>query len=166
MMKNWYLLYCKAKSEQRAAQNFTIQGVESFLPMVEVEKISRGKKLQRREVLFPCYLFIHFDPQQIAFTTIESTRGASRLIRFGAKLDPIPDAIMDKLIADCGNTPSGPAAVDELPKSGDKVEIIAGCFKGIEAIYHMGKGEERSIVFLNLLGKLQSLSIENKSLKL
>jgi transcriptional antiterminator RfaH len=165
-MKNWYLLYCKPKNEQRAVQNFANQGIDCFLPLMTVEKIVRGKKRQLSEVLFPCYLFIYFDPEQLSVTTVESTRGASRLICFGGKISPIPVAVVEKLMTDCGDVERSPRLMNQLPKSGDKVEIIVGCFKGIDAIYHLGKGAERSIVFLNLLGSLQTLDIDNKSLKL
>ncbi|MGL5339920.1 MAG: transcription termination/antitermination NusG family protein, partial [Aeromonas veronii] len=41
-MKKWYLAYCKPKEEARARAHLDAQGIESYYPMVEIEKLRRG----------------------------------------------------------------------------------------------------------------------------
>ena len=60
-MKNemqWFLLQTKVKQEQRAAENLERQGVVSFCPMIRIDKISRGRRAEVLDVLFPGYLFV------------------------------------------------------------------------------------------------------------
>lgn len=76
-MKCWYLLYCKRSEQQRAEQGLLRQVIECYYPQV-------------LEPLFPNYVFANFDPENIAFTTVRSTRGVIDFVRQG----PMP-AVLD-----------------------------------------------------------------------
>ena len=52
-----------------------------------------------------------------------------------------------------------------LRESGDKVQITEGPFAGLEAIYDMAKGEDRCLVFLDMLGKQQRIIVEETTLR-
>jgi len=45
------------------------------------------------------------------------------------------------------------AMVAKVFSEGDKVEILQGTFKGMEAIFNTYKGEERAMLFLNFMTK-------------
>lgn len=77
-MKKWYLAYCKPKEEARARAHLDAQGIESYYPMVEIEKLRRGKRVPVREPMFPNYLFIFVDLEEVTPVTLKSTRGISR----------------------------------------------------------------------------------------
>ncbi|MBT6423236.1 MAG: transcription/translation regulatory transformer protein RfaH, partial [Porticoccaceae bacterium] len=47
---DWFLLQTKSREELRAADNLARQEVESFCPMIRVEKIARGKRIEAVEV--------------------------------------------------------------------------------------------------------------------
>ena len=47
-----------------------------------------------------------------------------------------------------------------LFKSGDKVKLISGPFAGLEAVYDMAKGEDRARVLLEVLGRVQRLTVD------
>ncbi|CAA2929399.1 Transcription antitermination protein RfaH [Arsenophonus endosymbiont of Bemisia tabaci Q2] len=57
----------------------------------------RGKRIKITESLFPNYLFIKFNPEEIHTTTIRSTRGVSHFIRFGLYPVIVPDNIINEL---------------------------------------------------------------------
>lgn len=37
------------------------QGVDSYYPMVQIEKLQRGHRVARMEPMFPSYLFVQVD---------------------------------------------------------------------------------------------------------
>ncbi|BBC39541.1 transcription antitermination protein RfaH [Photobacterium damselae subsp. piscicida] len=71
-MKGWYLLYCKRSEQERAVINLDRQGVECYYPQVRIDKIVRGKKQEVLEPLFPSYVFVYFDPEQVSYTSVRS----------------------------------------------------------------------------------------------
>ena len=98
-MKKWYLAYCKPKEEARARAHLAAQGVESYYPMVEVEKLRRGKRVPQREPMFPNYLFIYVDLEVVTPVTLKSTRGISRIIHFGKEWSPVSSQLIYRLMS-------------------------------------------------------------------
>ncbi|MBT7564535.1 MAG: transcription/translation regulatory transformer protein RfaH, partial [Porticoccaceae bacterium] len=66
---NWFLLQTKSRQEQRAAENLDRQAVTSFCPMIKVEKISRSRRVESLEVLFPGYLFVQLGETSVSATS-------------------------------------------------------------------------------------------------
>ena len=54
----WYLVYCKANDLIRAKKNFKIQNIESYYPLVNLQKSRYGKINYKLTPLFKNYLFI------------------------------------------------------------------------------------------------------------
>lgn len=148
-MNNWHLIYTKSRQEEVAFNNLVRQGYETYLPFVTVEKILRGKKSVIKEPMFPKYLFVRFSIKgNQNWAPIRSTKGVSHLVTFGntqATLDnDVVDALKQKL-----DLHSSIKAF----QLNDKVEIIDGPFKGLEAIFKIYDGEERAVLFLNFMSK-------------
>lgn len=156
-MESWYLLYCKRGQLARAQEHLQRQGVPSFSPMYQVEKIVRGKKTVIDEPLFPNYLFIELDPERIHTTTISATRGVSHFIRFGKMPVTVPFSLIKNLMMQ----PKLQMRAPSMPKCGDKVFITEGIFEGLEAIYAEPDGETRSILLLNLINQKVEHKISN-----
>lgn len=160
-MQSWYLIYCKRGQLLRAQEHLTRQQVQCFTPLYVGEKLVRGKRKQVEEPLFPNYLFIHFDPEQIHTTTIHSTRGVSHFVRFGQRYATLTDAVIQQLqeydthLFQQANT----------LQAGTKVMITEGIFAGLEAIYREPDGEARSILLLTLLEKEVSYYADNLTFK-
>lgn len=157
-MESWYLLYCKRGQLLRAKEHLERQEVHCMAPMIDLEKIVRGKRTTVNEPLFPNYLFIEFDPETIHTTTISSTRGVSHFVRFGAQPATVPSSVVATL-----QTEAMPAGCDpETPQAGDEVLITEGTFEGLRAIFAEPDGEARSMLLLNLLNKQVTRSLDNK----
>lgn len=160
-MESWYLLYCKRGQVLRAKEHLERQEVACFTPIASVEKVSQGKRITVTEPLFPNYMFISFNPEFIHTTTIQSTRGVSHFIRFGALPAIIPQDLIDKLLqADIGHI-----IEPGTPGQGDQVEIIEGALAGIRAIFAEPDGETRSILLLSVLNKEVRQSVNNKDFR-
>ncbi|HHR6458514.1 TPA: transcription termination/antitermination NusG family protein [Providencia alcalifaciens] len=50
-MEHWYLVYCKRGQTLRAIEHLEHQGVNSFSPRYETEKIIRGRRKKTMEAL-------------------------------------------------------------------------------------------------------------------
>ncbi|WP_323084053.1 transcription/translation regulatory transformer protein RfaH [Providencia alcalifaciens] len=156
-MEKWYLLYCKRGQLDRAVEHLTRQHVTCMTPMTEMEKVVRGKRTVITEALFPNYLFVKFDHEQIHTTTIQSTRGVSHFIRFGALPAEVPEEIIELI----QQTPVGHTQSPDLPSQGDSVVITEGIFAGVKAIFNEPNGESRSILLLNILNTTVAKVIDN-----
>lgn len=157
-MKKWYLLYCKRQQLLRAMQHLTQQNVRCLAPHYEVEKCYRGRRNIVIEPLFPNYLFVEFDYEHIAMSTVQATRGVSHFIRFGPWPVIVPEEVINSLHARENESPPS----SSLPQPGDSVIIREGIYAGISAIYGQPDGMTRAILLLNLLNTTVPKSFDNR----
>jgi transcriptional antiterminator RfaH len=163
---NWLLLQVKPRQEMRALENLERQQAQCYCPFIQVEKLSRGKRIQVTEALFPGYLFINAQPQQggLSYTTIRSSRGVSKIVSFGAEPITIPEALIEELKQ---REDSGLINAQEknLPLKGDRVNILEGPFKGLQAVYSHADGQQRAVVLINLLHQQTPTSLTNTQIQ-
>ena len=163
-MESWFLLQTKPRQEIRAVENLERQGVISFCPQISVEKLSRGKRVEAQEVLFPGYLFISFNYQTIASSKIRSTRGVSHFVTSSGAPVKVPQQLIDGLKQRVAG--GGVEASPNLPKTGDKLEILEGPFRGLDAIFSQPDGNSRATVLINLLNQQVKATLPFTSLNL
>lgn len=156
-MESWYLLYCKRGQLLRAQEHLQRQEVNCLTPMITLEKLVRGKRTAVSEPLFPNYMFVKFNPELIHTTTVNSTRGVSHFVRFGAQ----PAIVTDDVIEQLTHYQSENITDPDTPYPGDNVVITEGAFEGLEAIFSEPDGEARSMLLLNLLNKQVKQSVRN-----
>ncbi|GAA4364611.1 transcription/translation regulatory transformer protein RfaH [Kangiella marina] len=159
----WYLVHCKPRQELRAEENLENQSINSFLPLMSIDKVVRGKRQMVEEVMFPGYLFVELPLSGELWAKIRSTRGIRDFVRFGGKPARISLELLEQLkVLETNlvtNTDVG------TPKEGDRVRILRGPFKDLEGVFQMADGERRSIVLLNILGKESKLELLNKDIE-
>jgi transcriptional antiterminator RfaH len=151
-------VHTKPRQEARALENLQNQGFVCFMPMLEVEKVRRGKVQRLTEPMFSRYLFIQLDETSRSWAPIRSTLGVSKLVSFG----PHPAKVPPELIRFLQESPV--AEVQRLFAPGDKVQITEGPLKGLEATYQAHDGEMRAMVLVDLLGQPQKLKLAMTSL--
>lgn len=161
----WYLLHTKPKQETRAKEHLENQGVECFLPQVEMEKIVRGKRKMVLEVLFPNYIFAYLDGQSIAWSSVRSTRGVRDFVKFGLQLARVPDVIVASLQqrVEGGDWSLSSDFNNPTPQKGDSVSILEGAFKDLKGVFQRAQGEERSIILLTILNKTTEIEVDNRA---
>ena len=148
-MSHWHLIYTKPHQEKVALYNLTRQNYQCYLPLINKEKILQGKKILSKEPMFPRYLFVRLSNNgQQNWSPIRSSKGVSHLVNFGGLAASLDDEMMDKLQQKIDK-----AIAVKVFFTGDKVEILKGPFKGMEAIFNTYKGEERAMLFLNFMAK-------------
>ena len=159
MARAWYLVQSKPRNEARALENLVRQGYETYLPLMEVERLQRGKLLKKMEPLFPRYLFLHLEEGNDNWGPIRSTLGVAGMVRFGQAYAVVSDEVM--------------AAVRErtqdikksLFESGDNVRVVSGPLLGLEGVFEIADGEQRSFVLLEFMQKQQRVSVSTADLR-
>ena len=166
IMSNWLLLQVKPKQEVRALENLQRQGGECYCPKILIEKLSRGKRIEVEEALFPGYLFINAQPEQngLTYTSIRSSRGVSKIVGFGAEPIKVPETLIEQIKYREQADSMGFMAKD-LPQPGDNINILQGPFKGLKAVFSHTDGMQRSIVLINLLNQQTPTSFANTQIK-
>ena len=96
VLRHWFLIYSKPQQERVAVQNLERQGYETYLPMLRRSRRRQGKKFETVEPLFPRYLFVNLSEELDDWGPIRSTRGVSRMIRFGNEAARVPDEFVDE----------------------------------------------------------------------
>ena len=161
-MESWFLLQTKSKQENRAVENLERQGVDSFCPMIRVEKLSRGSRVVKQEALFPGYLFVHFDQESVSSTTVRSTRGVSHFVTSAGAPVKVPESLISQLRQ--RTDPDNEETASSLPRKGDWLQIVDGSFRGLNAVFSQPDGNQRAIVLINLLNQQVSASLPYASL--
>lgn len=155
----WYAVHTKPKQEARALENLENQGFSCFLPLLDVEKMRRGKVQRVTEPMFSRYLFIHLNETTQNWSPIRSTMGVHKLVSFG----PHPAKVPPELIEALKEAP--PETLERLFAPGDPVAFADGPLKGLEGVYQAHDGETRAFVLVDLLGQPQKLKVALESLK-
>jgi transcriptional antiterminator RfaH len=153
---HWYLVHTKPRQEKCALQNLEWQGYECYLPIVSSEKLRQNASVFVDEPLFPRYLFSRLGRggSDKSWNPIGSTRGVSRLVRFGTEPAKVEDTLIDFL-----KVRESTAQPIPLFKPGERVQVLDGPFAGIEGIYQMADGERRVIVLIELLSKSVAMRV-------
>lgn len=164
-MIRWHLVHTKIRQERVAMAHLERQGYSCFLPLLWTEKLRKGAVHTTQEPLFPRYLFIRLDntaQSSQSWGPIRSTVGVSRLVSFGNTPATLDDGLVEQLRAQSLAAAQTP---QRLFSPGDAVQVTAGAFAGLDAVYQMADGDSRVMVLLHLLSQPVSLSVSPASLR-
>src|SRR5690606_14578695 len=94
--KAWYCARTKPKHEHIAAANLVSNlGLEVFNPRLRTERATRRGLVRSVEPLFPCYIFVHCEPQE--WNAVRFVSGVSTLVHFGDQIPSVPQIVVDEL---------------------------------------------------------------------
>lgn len=155
----WLVVTCKPRQETIAQENLLRQGFTVYLPRIQVKKRNKDKWIDKVEALFPRYLFIQLDTDLKSIAPVRSTRGVVGVVRFGEQ----PAVIADELIAAIRQRENPQSNLHQETKAlfapGERVSFAGANFAGLEGIFLADDGEKRVIIMLEMLGKLNKVSI-------
>ncbi|MCK5237680.1 MAG: hypothetical protein KAR06_11950 [Deltaproteobacteria bacterium] len=145
-MLNWYLIYTKPKYEDIVSARLSGSDFEVFNPKLKERKSIRRKVVEVISPLFPCYIFVKTD-LTANYRLLKYTRGIRRIVGTESLPAPVHQNIIDTIRASMED-----GIVTVKPHrflSGEEVEIKAGPFEGLEAIFICEmKGMERVSILL------------------
>ncbi|MGV0953184.1 MAG: transcription/translation regulatory transformer protein RfaH [Fluviibacter sp.] len=159
MTRAWYLVQSKPRNETRALDNLVRQGYQTFLPMIEVERIQRGKLLKKMEPLFPRYIFLSLEEGNDNWGPIRSTLGVAGMVRFGLAYATLSDALIDELRERTQEVKKA------LFEAGENIRVVSGPLLGLEGVFQIADGEQRSFVLLEFMQKQQRVSVSTADLR-
>ena len=163
--RNWYLLTSKPKQDEKAEKQLLNQGYKIYRPLARRLRKSRGKMVERIESLFPRYIFIHLDLVEDNWFPIRSTIGVSDFVRFGGEPAKVPSEIVTTLKLQEDEVANKAIDLDRF-KRGEKIIVNYGAFKGLQAVFECYEdGEQRSVVLLQMLGKMTKLTVDTVAIE-
>ncbi len=160
-MDRWFVVYSKPKQEARAQQQLSLQGFETYAPLVKTQKIAKQKIVTREEYLFPRYIFIRCQDTN-TLNGIRYTRGVSGLVKFGDTLASVPNGFIRELMEH--QLQIAQQKTEGLFEKGQQLEILSGPFSKLNGIFLHLDGDERCMILLDFLGSSVTLSIEVNNL--
>ena len=133
-----------------------LSGFEVYAPRLRTYRLSHGRKIEGRPLLFPSYVFVAIVAQWHAARWCP---GVIRLVMAG---DAMPATVPDGVIAALQARERG--GLIELPRPpkfrpGDRVRVRHGPFIGLVGLYAGMKPHERVEVLLALLGGSQRVTL-------
>jgi transcription antitermination factor NusG len=124
MGKQWIILKTQPRRELRACGALAARGVECYVPTLP----PRGSRPQ--ELMFPGYAFARVDSQADDVLRARSAPGIAYALPRDAPPTLLPDGFIAALRARASD-PSGSL----LPGRGERVTIVAGPFRWVEALF-------------------------------
>ncbi|WP_440057848.1 transcription termination/antitermination NusG family protein [Pseudomonas fragariae (ex Marin et al. 2024)] len=96
-MKNWYLLMHNSTHNKSITAEMARIGVEFFFPTrTKIRKRpDRPSCIKSEQPLFPGYLFLNFDPEEIHTTKITALTGAHGFVKFAGDACVVQDAVVE-----------------------------------------------------------------------
>lgn len=156
--ENWFVAQLKPQGLRLAVQNLDRQGFLHFCPKRLETTIKRGKPIASEKPLFPGYLFVQFDPAEAGWTSINGTRGITRLIITDLrKPNSLPAEFMSGLMARCDTV----GVVTALPdlEIGDTIRVLSGPFAEAVARIEQFTDDERLQILMDLMGQKTRISV-------
>ena len=150
--------------------DFAIFDVEHDL---EVRLAKSGEVISPQSLVNPLtvfanYLFVEFDDKTVSALSINYTRGVNRIVSFGSTPSQVPDQLISQLKERIEQ--SDKSMITELPEKGEKLEVLDGPFRGLNAVFSQIDGDSRAIVLITILSQkvravmpLRNLSRRNAS---
>jgi len=142
----WYAVYTKPKREDAVAGSLENAGIEVFNPRLKQKKYMQGAYRNKISPLFPCYVFVKFEPETTAHM-IKYTRGVKRVVG-GDFPWPVSDEVIDLIR---NQEEDGIIAIKPPQlKYGDSVAINDGPLSGLRGIFEKElNGQERVVLLLS-----------------
>ncbi len=149
--ERWFAVNTQPLAETRARRNLENQGFRTFLPRRRKTRCHARQLTVIKAPLFPRYLFIAFDPLRDQWRKVNSTFGVSRLVMRGEAPHPVPDGVVEALIA--VTVDGGIVDLATKLQTGDPVRVMAGPFAEQLAMLEQLDALGRACILLEIMGR-------------
>lgn len=150
---DWFVLHTKSRQEKALVRDLSVRGVGYFLPLVHRARFHGNRRANVQEPLFPGYVFVRGSLEE-AYTA-DRTGRVSNIIKV-ADQERMNWQLINLALALHHRVP-----LDPYPylKSGIRVEVKAGAFRGLQGFIERRMGFERLILQIDMLGQAVSLEL-------
>ena len=158
-MNRWYAALCKPRQEMVAEANLANQGYAVYLPRLKDKHRRGGRWVDTVEPLFPRYLFVAAGLESQSLAPIRSTRGVSALVRFGGQPATVADYLIEALRKREDPATGLHGCTRPLFAPGAHIKLLEGPLAGLEGMFAAETGDERVVVLMELLGRLNRFEV-------
>jgi len=154
----WYVVFTKPQKELQVASLLEEQQqLDVFLP--EVYQKYRGK-IELRP-LFPRYLFVQLDLDEMEAGAVNYTPGVIKLVSSEEKPLPLSNDIIEAIREEVDRLNEQGGLPSERYSEGERVRLRSEPLAGLEAVFvkHL-PARDRAIVLLNFLGQANQIEID------
>ena len=148
----WYVAQTQPGREQRALLNLARQNFTAYLPRWRKRR-SHARKIDTvLAPLFPRYVFVALDLDNMSWRSVNGTFGVNHLIANGERPTPVPIGVVEAIQSREG--PDGAVKPQLSPmRRGDPLRILDGAFTDCMSRFENMAENERVTVLLDLLGR-------------
>jgi transcriptional antiterminator RfaH len=156
---SWYAVQTKPRTEEQAKAALAHKGLLVYLPMVKVARVN--PRARPVVPLFPGYLFVQTDLDQIGRSAINYVPGVVRLVSFGSDPVAVPDSVIQHIKRRVAEVQESGELGLGLLRHGDRVRITSGPLRDLDAVFDQplsAKGRTR--VLIEFLGRLTAAEVD------
>jgi transcriptional antiterminator RfaH len=163
MSKSWAIIQFKPNAHKLAKRNLNHKGFKTFLPFEEITIHKKGKLLPAQRPLFPGYMFVTFERENVPWHKINYTYGVSKLLTINNAPCIVPNTLINGIMAQC-NKANVLIPQKQFYKD-DRVCILNGPFENFVATVESIDKNKRIWVLIDLMGLATRTSVDTKILK-
>jgi transcription antitermination factor NusG len=156
-IESWLVLRTRSRHEATVESDLQQRSITAYLPKRSVMRRWRDRKVVVQMPLFPGYVFVQ--PRVEQYESIRYVRGSCGFVLSGDKPAAMPARELDAVRILAG---SGAAlAVNPRLIPGQRVEVLAGPFMGIQGELVRVKNQERLVINALLLNSSVSVEVDS-----
>jgi transcriptional antiterminator RfaH len=162
----WYAVHTHSLQEERAAENLTAWGVETFAPKYKERRVNpfTGRPIYFTRSLFPRYMFARFEAGRM-LRKVWFTRGVCKVVGFGDGPIPVEDAVIELIKSRVGKD-GFVFFNEEALKPGDKVVVRDGPLANLVGIFERDVEDgDRVLMLLTAISYQGHVTVERQLLK-
>jgi transcription elongation factor/antiterminator RfaH len=160
--ERWFLVHTLPHSEHKAELHLGAQGFRTHCPQIQ-KTIRHARQLRTvRAPLFPRYLFLILDLGRDRWLSVRSTIGVSSLFTCEDRPVPVPNGVVEALIARTNET--GLALFDAGLTTGQTVRILSGPFADSVGTLERLDAAGRVRVLLTMMGSTVPVALHRCAL--
>jgi transcription elongation factor/antiterminator RfaH len=160
--ERWFLVHTQPNSERKAELHLGAQGFRAYLPQIQ-KTIRHARQLRTvRAPLFPRYMFLILDPGRDRWLSVRSTVGVSSLVTCEDRPVPVPNGVVEALIARTNEANLTSFEVDLA--MGQTVRILSGPFAEFVGTLERLDAAGRVRVLLTMMGTAVPIMLHRSAL--
>lgn len=152
----WLVLRTRSHHENSVELCLRQKRINAYLPKRHVARRRNGPRAYMETPLFPGYVFVQ--PRQDQFENIRYIRGSCGLIFVGSKPAAMPQKDLEAVRILVASGTQLAVAPELMP--GQRVEVIAGPFMGIQGELIRIKNEDRLVINAPVLSSSVSVEVD------
>ncbi len=158
----WYVVRSRPHKEFYAATNLQNQAFRTFIPQIRKTVRHARRTMMISAPLFPRYLFVSLDLSRDRWRSVRGTFGVSCLVMDGDRPRPVPQGLVEQLIAITNGT-GGIDFRDRLVL-GQNVRFLTGPFSEKIGRLVSLDDADRVAVLLEILGAEREIAVAPETL--